>query len=110
MPDSCPGFSAARPLRMPMFPDAGRGALLIRDRHKKEKDFSLAIPGLQRTTTRRRGASCCAAPGTRDVTTLIPGTNPFPAARAGDSQLASARSDNWRGAGVSPLWFVSEVG
>jgi len=43
-----------------------RGALLIRDRHKRKRILSLAIPGLHRTTTRRRGSSCCAAPGTRD--------------------------------------------
>jgi len=52
---------------MAMFPHGGRGALLIRDRHKRKRILSLAIPGLHRTTTHRRGASCCAAPGTRDV-------------------------------------------
>ena len=37
---------------------------------------SVTVPVLQRTTTRRRGASCCAAPGTRMYQpAVIPGTS-----------------------------------
>jgi hypothetical protein len=61
---SCPGCSAAHWVRF-----LGRSRQPARrtadpgPRHKQI--LSLAVPVLQRTTTRQKSASCCAAPGTR---------------------------------------------